>query len=410
MKAIIILYLLTLPFKVFSRTLTVGRGGRYDNLNEAVQEAKDGDTVLIRKGIYQTSGVVVRKALTIIGEGFPELNGVAKTEILIINGQKIFVSGIFFNNSGYSSINDIAAIKLVNSKNVIIQGNKFAQTYFGIHVSNSSYFTIRNNQLTGRTRTEQTTGNGIHLWKCDHALIEGNRINGHRDGIYFEFVTESVIRNNTSFSNIRYGLHFMFSHNDSYTGNTFSKNGSGVAVMYSHNVDISNNVFDQNWGGAAYGILLKEISDSKIEHNTFYKNTLALHLEGTTRITIQKNIFRENGWAVKVQASCSDNHFSNNNFLGNTFDIGTNGTMVLNQFEQNYWDKYEGYDINKDGIGDVPYHPVSMYSMIIEENPNAQILLRSFMVSLLDKAEKAIPSLTPENLVDTKPRMKPLRL
>ena len=329
---------------------------------------------------------------------------------MIINGQKIFVSGIFFNNSGYSSINDIAAIKLVNSKNVIIQGNKFAQTYFGIHVSNSSYFTIRNNQLTGRTRTEQTTGNGIHLWKCDHALIEGNRINGHRDGIYFEFVTESVIRNNTSFSNIRYGLHFMFSHNDSYTGNTFSKNGSGVAVMYSHNVDISNNVFDQNWGGAAYGILLKEISDSKIEHNTFYKNTLALHLEGTTRITIQKNIFRENGWAVKVQASCSDNHFSNNNFLGNTFDIGTNGTMVLNQFEQNYWDKYEGYDINKDGIGDVPYHPVSMYSMIIEENPNAQILLRSFMVSLLDKAEKAIPSLTPENLVDTKPRMKPLRL
>lgn len=84
--------------------------------------------------------------------------------------------------------------------------------------------------------------------------------------------------------------------------------------------------------------------------------------------------------------------------------------MVLNKFENNYWDKYDGYDINKDGIGDIPYHPVSMYSVITEQNPNALILLRSFTVQLLDKAEKAIPSLTPEHLIDTKPTMKPNRL
>jgi len=53
---------------------------------------------------------------------------------------------------------------------------------------------------------------------------------------------------------------------------------------------------------------------------------------------------------------------------------------------------------------------VSMYSMIVEENPNTLVLLRSFMVSLLDKAEKAIPSLTPENLVDEKPMIKPNKL
>ena len=85
-------------------------------------------------------------------------------------------------------------------------------------------------------------------------------------------------------------------------------------------------------------------------------------------------------------------------------------TLVLNKFYNNYWDKYEGYDMNKDGIGDVPYHPVSMYSMIVEQNPNSLILLRSFMVSLLDKAEKAIPSLAPENLIDDKPMIKPNKL
>jgi nitrous oxidase accessory protein len=88
--------------------------------------------------------------------------------------------------------------------------------------------------------------------------------------------------------------------------------------------------------------------------------------------------------------------FHHNNFTGNSFDVGTNGTLVLNKFENNYWDKYEGYDMNKDGIGDIPYHPVSMYSMIVEQNPTTLILFRSFMVSLLDKAEP-FPA-DPENL------------
>jgi nitrous oxidase accessory protein len=66
--------------------------------------------------------------------------------------------------------------------------------------------------------------------------------------------------------------------------------------------------------------------------------------------------------------------------------------------------------MDKDGLGDVPYHPVSMYSMVIEQNPNSVILMRSFMVTLLDKAEKAIPSLTPENMVDESPVMKKISL
>jgi nitrous oxidase accessory protein len=133
-------------------------------------------------------------------------------------------------------------------------------------------------------------------------------------------------------------------------------------------------------------------------------------MEGVNRMDVKNNVFKSNGWAMKVQANCADNYINHNNFIGNTFDITTNGTMVLSDFSHNYWDKYEGYDINKDGIGDIPYHPVSMYSMVIEQNPSSVILLRSFMVSLLDKAEKAIPSITPENLVDKKPMMKPYKI
>ncbi|MBK5285546.1 MAG: nitrous oxide reductase family maturation protein NosD, partial [Bacteroidia bacterium] len=72
----------------------------------------------------------------------------------------------------------------------------------------------------------------------------------------------------------------------------------------------------------------------------------------------------------------------------------------------NYWDKYDGYDINKDGIGDIPYRPVSLFSMVAEKMPYSLMLFRSFMVMLLEKAEKAIPGITPIDLKDDSPLMK----
>ena len=165
-----------------------------------------------------------------------------------------------------------------------------------------------------------------------------------------------------------------------------------------------------NWGDATFGILLKDIRDSDISGNSFNKNTVGLYMEACSRINLYKNKFLNNGWAVKIQASCEDNDFNRNNFINNTFDIGTNGSLVLNAFTGNYWDKYEGYDLSRDNVGDIAYHPVSMYAMIIDSNPAALMLFRSLIVTLLDKTEKLLPGVTPENLKDNKPVMRPISL
>lgn len=391
-------------------TIVVGKDKAVTTLRDGLRTAKAGDTIMLQPGTYKESNIVIDKPVTLLGIGMPVLDGESRNEILTLTGKNIQVRGIRFSNAGYSSMNDYAAIKIVEGTNIRIEGNAVENSSFAIHISNSTHCTVSNNRILGTNKTEHLSGNGIHLWKCDKMLIEGNHIRGHRDGIYFEFVTGSVISKNTSELNIRYGLHFMFSHNDTYRQNIFRNNGAGVAVMYSKSVRMENNHFEENWGASAYGILLKDISDSHIVGNQFTRNTVAIHMEGSSRIEIKKNIFRGNGWAVKVQASCDDNLFNANNFQGNTFDIATNGTMALNKFSNNYWDKYEGYDMNKDGIGDIPYHPVSMYAMIVEQNPPTLMLMRSFMVTLLDKAEKAIPSLTPEHLVDGTPVIKPNKL
>ena len=409
MKVVLAIAFLFLFSIAHANKIVVGKNQRVSTLRQGIELAKDGDSVMLNSGVYAEGNIVITKSIYLIGIDNPVLDGKGKFEILTISGNHIVVKGIQFINAGYSSMNDYAALKIIDARQVVVENNIFINSFFAIHVANSAYTAIRHNTITGNNKSEQLSGNGIHLWKCNYMRVEKNNISGHRDGIYFEFVTESVIYRNHSEKNIRYGLHFMFSHNNNYLYNTFRNNGAGVAVMYTKNVRMENNVFDRNWGSSAYGILLKDISDSYIINNIFIQNTVAIHMEGSSRIDIRENDFRENGWAIKVQASCDNNLFIKNNFLGNSFDIGTNGTMSLNRFHKNHWDKYEGYDLDRDGVGDIPFHPVSMYSLIVEQNPNTLILFRSFMVSLLDKAEKAIPSLTPENLVDAHPLMKSVK-
>ena len=105
-----------------------------------------------------------------------------------------------------------------------------------------------------------------------------------------------------------------------------------------------------------------------------------------------------------------ENRLMNNNFENNTFDVSTSGSLVMNSFRNNYWDKYEGYDLDKDKIGDVPFHPLSLYAVLAEKNSMIMLLYRTFFVEILDRSEKLVPSLTPENFVDEQPMMKPNKI
>lgn len=377
-------------------------------ISQMIGKANPYDTIIIEKGLYKQNNIIIDKPLTIIGHQYPIFDAQQKDEIFTIKSSEVTVQGIQFENVGVTSMIDWAAIKVLESNYVSITNNRIRNCYFGVYLSASDHCIVSKNDIKGDPQEEQNTGNGIHAWKCDSIRIENNLIVGHRDGIYFEFVTNSVIQHNDSQQNIRYGLHFMFSHNNSYLYNFFHNNGAGVAVMYTKHVTMMHNKFEHNWGGAAYGLLLKDISDSRVAFNSFDTNTVGVYMEGCSRSVFTKNQFIQNGYALRVQANCDENTISYNNFKGNTFDVATNGEVMLNKVTKNYWDKYEGYDLNRDGIGDVPFRPVSLYATVIERIPQAMMLLRSFTVTLLDRIEKIIPSIIPESMKDELPMMKPI--
>lgn len=387
--------------------LVVQPTGKIATIAQAIALADEGDTILVKPGTYREGNILIDKSLVLIGENKPVLDGEFRHEVITVKARHVTISGFKIMNSRVASMHDPAGIGAIEADFLVVKNNELNGTYFGIHVSNSHYIKVVDNTLRAIVRNDHETGNGIHLWQCSNAVIKNNFIHGHRDGIYFEFVTNSTIDGNISEGNLRYGLHFMFSNDDDYTNNTFKNNGAGVAVMYTKNVKMVNNRFEKNWGTSAYGLLLKDIRDSFVENNLFDQNTIGIYMEGTSRTSFKNNIFSKNGWAIKLQASCDDNMFSENNFQSNTFDMVTNGTMVLNTIRYNYWDKYLGYDLNRDGTGDVPFRPVNLYAMIVERIPTAVLLWRSFLVFLLDRAERIMPAVTPENLKDDFPRMKP---
>jgi nitrous oxidase accessory protein len=409
-KFLFILIILFFSNYSFSSVIQVGKNKPFHSIHAALQKANNGDTIFVDGGVYAEGEIKITKSIKLIGKNFPVIDGKNKSQVISAYVNHVLIEGFKVINGGYSSMYDWAGIKLVQCDSCVIQNNILTNNNFGIYLQASTNCIIANNKISSNITDEMLSGNAIHCWKSSYITIKNNEVSGHRDGIYFEFVINSIIRNNYSHNNIRYGLHFMFSHNNSFIKNTFQKNPSGIAVMYSHGVTMQYNRFEQNWGSAAYGILMKDISDSRVMHNIFRSNTMGIYLEGASRILIEKNQFISNGYAMRMLANCNDNTIKQNNFISNSFDVSTNGTMQLNVYENNYWDKYEGYDLNRDGIGDVPYRPVSMYSMVIEQSPAALMLFRSFLVNLLDKAEKVVPAIIPEGLIDDKPLMKRITL
>ncbi|MRX63506.1 nitrous oxide reductase family maturation protein NosD [Maribacter luteus] len=403
---VLVLILLLMGTSLWAKTIVVCQDCELGSIKEGIAVAVDFDTLLIKKGTYKEYNILIDKPLTLLGENYPVIDGGKRGEIIRIVSDNVTVDGLFLINVGTSYTTDYAAIRVVKSENFIIQNVVLEKLFFGIYLEKSNHGKVYHNKIIGDAVDEYNSGNGIQLWYSHNVVVDRNIVQGVRDGIYLEFSDHITINNNQSTNNLRYGLHFMFSNDDTYTNNTFQNNGAGVAVMFSKRILMKGNTFRQNWGSAAFGMLLKEINDAEIIDNTFEENTIGINIEGSNRITYEGNDFINNGWAVKVLGACYTNSFVKNNFLYNSFDISYNSKLNDNKFENNYWSNYTGYDLDKDGIGDVPYRPVKLFSYIVNRTPETIVLLRSLFMDIIDFSEKVSPVFTPDNLMDAMPLMK----
>lgn len=405
--------LICLSFSIITlsaRTIEVGEGKAFSSISAALHKAKAKDEILIYgKKIYKER-LVIQKPITLKGVGTPIIDGGQRGDVIKVNADNVTIEGLQIQNSARSSQVDYCGVHVKDAQFVTVRNCVFRKNQFSVMFQNCKNGLIANNNISSNITYNPIMGNAVHCWKSDNMHITGNNIGHNRDGIYLEFVNNSHIDHNTVSGCARYGLHFMFSHFNVYNSNRFNHNQAGVAVMFAHNVEMINNTFEFNRGTSSYGLLIKELQYSTIKGNRFLDNTVGLLIDGGSDLNVHHNVIKNNGWGMRLISASTNDTIRHNNFLGNTFDMTTNVSYNRNNVNGNYWDKYEGYDLNKDGYGDVPFHPLSLFSMLAEQNENVLFFFHSFLMNLLDATEKVLPSITPDNYVDNYPHMNPYKL
>lgn len=405
--------LICLSFSIITlsaRTIEVGEGKAFSSISAALHKAKAKDEILIYgKKIYKER-LVIQKPITLKGVGTPIIDGGQRGDVIKVNADNVTIEGLQIQNSARSSQVDYCGVHVKDAQFVTVRNCVFRKNQFSVMFQNCKNGLIANNNISSYITYNPIMGNAVHCWKSDNMHITGNNIGHNRDGIYLEFVNNSHIDHNTVSGCARYGLHFMFSHFNVYSSNRFNHNQAGVAVMFAHNVEMINNTFEFNRGTSSYGLLIKELQYSTIKGNRFLDNTVGLLIDGGSDLNVHHNVIKNNGWGMRLISASTNDTIRHNNFLGNTFDMTTNVSYNRNNVNGNYWDKYEGYDLNKDGYGDVPFHPLSLFSMLAEQNENVLFFFHSFLMNLLDATEKVLPSITPDNYVDNYPHMNPYKL
>jgi len=116
---------------------------------------------------------------------------------------------------------------------------------------------------------------------------------------------------------------------------------------------ISNNII-RNGG---HGIYLGSSDENSIYSNTIENNNVGIYLSNSDNNIIRENdISNNNQNGIFCFSTSSGNTFYLNDFGnndGNAYDLSTNNWDYNSQ--GNYWDDYNDYDSNADGVGDNPY-------------------------------------------------------
>jgi nitrous oxidase accessory protein len=364
------------------------------------------DTIYLRKGTYSGSFEVTAPRV-IIGEEGTIIDGQGGGDVLTLSADSIVLRRVIVQNSGTRLLKDHAGIKTSGSF-IEIADCTVRDALHGIYVQSGDHLHIHDNTIIGRWNIQESDrGNGIHLWNTSGNRVDNNDISFARDGIYFSFAhNTSIIGNHVH--HLRYGLHYMYSDSNTFEDNVFDYNVAGAALMFSKKIDFKRNVFAHSRGFRAYGILLQSVEYCTAESNLILDNTRAIFFDDANHNRLEGNDIVQNDIAIHLNASCEDNWLVGNNFISNLSDVAMEpSVMELTKWDEdgrgNYWSAYEGYDLDDDGVGDIPFQLESIFEFMELNNQAVRFYLYSPAAQLLVAAEKRLPILRKSTASDPSP-------
>ena len=382
------------------------------SLSKVIAAAKEGDTILVEPGLYE-GNLVIDKPLTLKGKGRPVIRGEGKGSVVTVLAGPTVIEGFLIEHSGGGLEAEDSGVLLRSSGNRIVD-NELRDVLYGIYFFGADHNQVSGNVISGRPWLEQgERGSGIHIWKSSDNTITDNVITGVRDGMYLQNADRSKIERNRV-SEVRYGLHYMFSNDNTFEDNVFERNVAGAAIMYSMRISFRRNAFIRNRGFASYGILFQDSDYLRSENNVFADNAVGIFMEALRNSVFEGNLMASNDTAVLLFASAMGNEFTRNNFIGNLSPIRVIGKNTRTRWSRNgtgnYWQEYEGYDLDGDSIGDVPFRIQNLFEHLEGNYPRLRLYFFSPASQALAAAEKTFPIIRGSDEQDPHPLMRPAAL
>jgi nitrous oxidase accessory protein len=333
--------------------------------------------------------------------------------VLTITADGVTVRGLHLTHSG-SSHDGVDAGILVKADGAIIENNTIDESLFGIHLSNANDNIIRNNRIRSlKERDISIRGDAIRIWYSHGNLIEGNEVWDARD-LVFSNASENIIRGN-HIHHSRISMEFIYSPDNQVQDNLLEHNVTGITVIYSEAVNLSGNRIAHMRKLTGSGISVKESYDIHIDSNEIAHCAVGLlatsPLQPENILYIENNLFTYNDVATYFYGEKGGHLIRNNRFVNNFVDVmgSAPATTRLNHWQDNYWDRHAGFDLDGNGIGDQPYRVWLYADRIWMERSMARFFRGTVGLSLVDFMERLVPSSDPDLLYeDPTPRMGPL--
>ncbi len=383
-------------------------------LQEAIDRAEPGSKIELPAGVFE-GNILIDKPLVIVGKGSKTvIRGEGTGTVVKVRSSNVTLEGLVIENSGsqYETID--AAISIKDSRFCTVRNCIIRDTLFGIDLQNVSNSVIENNTISSKDLELGLRGDGIRLWYSNDNVLRNNRLIKSRDFVVWYSHGNLIEKNRGEYG--RYSLHFMYAGKNIVRNNFYRHNSVGIFFMYSKDTVAENNVVMSSVGTTGIGIGLKDASNFTLKNNTVLYCAKGMYIDrspyepGTENI-IESNKIMYNSIGIHFHSVSVANLITKNVFKGNIENVYDDSGReithsVQNRWVMNYWDDYQGFDKNRDGIGDTPYTLYYYADKMWMLNPNVKFFYGSPVISILNFLAKLAPFSEPLKLLsDPKPLM-----
>jgi len=399
-----------MPYVAQAAVLEVGAGRSYVSVAQAVDAAAPGDTIAVGPGVY-SGNLRLAKPVKLVGSGWPTLAGSGQGNVVLVLADDVELTGFVIRGSGTDMMHSDAGAK-VHGAQAFIHGNRLMDNLFGVYLGQCERALIEDNAIVGPRKLDVgSRGAGVHLYDAHYCTIRHNRVSYVRDGVYFDHADHNTVEDN-EFFDLRYGVHYMYCGPNQFYRNVFRDSVAGVAIMYTEGVTFSDNqIISNRKGYNAFGLLMQACSNCVAERNVIVNNTSGVFMEGSRNNLIAHNLIAYNDVGAVIFGSAPDNTFTGNDFVGNLATLHTIGHVTEDWApggHGNYYGDYEGYDMDGDGVGDVPHKLQDAFEYLEGNHPLLRLYLNSAAADALVLAERSFPLIPSSNQEDPAPQVRPV--